>query len=73
MIIQVEVQEAIKYFHTEDQRTMGASCVHNYIVWKHQKTHESLRSLEISSIVPIFKRIVFLKQILDNTKKRIFD
>ena len=39
---QVEVPDGSKYVQTEDERTRGASCVQNYIVWKHQKTHESL-------------------------------
>ena len=39
---QVEVPDGSKYVQTEDEHTRGASCVQNYIVWKHQKTHESL-------------------------------
>ena len=39
---QVEVPDWSKYVQAENERTRGASCVQNYIVWKHQKTHESL-------------------------------
>ena len=40
---QVEVPDGSKYVQTEDERTRGASCVQNYKVWKHQKTHDSLK------------------------------
>ena len=38
---QVEVPDGSKYVQAENEGTRGASCVQNYIVWKHQKTHES--------------------------------
>ena len=56
-ITQVEVPDGSKYVQTEDERTRGASCVQNYIVWKHQKrtkvwtwTHESLLNARKSGL-----------------------
>ena len=40
---QVQVPDGSKYVQTDDKRTKGASCVQNYVEWKHQKTHEILR------------------------------